>query len=46
MTTDSVFLLFKKTDFNTILACFGGGRGPIKFCCQNKGHNFIDADLL
>ena len=21
MTTDSVFILFKKTDFNTILAC-------------------------
>ena len=24
MTTDSVFILFKKTDFNTILACFKG----------------------
>ena len=24
MTTDSVFILFKKTDFNTILACLGG----------------------
>ena len=23
MTTDSVFILFKKTDFNTILACLG-----------------------
>ena len=22
---DSVFILFKKTDFNTILACFGQG---------------------
>ena len=32
MTTDIVFILFKKTDFNTILAvqgvkCIGGGRG-------------------
>ena len=26
MTTDSVFILFKKTDFNTILACLGGTR--------------------
>ena len=24
MTTNSVFNLFKKTDFNTILACLGG----------------------
>ena len=24
MTTDSVFILFKKTDFNTILAYLGG----------------------
>ena len=24
MTTDSVFILFKKTDFNTILDCLGG----------------------
>ena len=24
MTTDSVFILFKQTDFNTILACLGG----------------------
>ena len=23
MATDSVFILFKKTDFNTILACLG-----------------------
>ena len=23
MTTDSVFILFKKTDFNAILACLG-----------------------
>ena len=24
MTTDSVFILLKKIDFNTILACLGG----------------------
>ena len=24
MTTDSAFILFKKNDFNTILACLGG----------------------
>ena len=24
MTTDSVFILFKKTDYYTILACLGG----------------------
>ena len=24
MTTDSASILFKKTDFNTILACLGG----------------------
>ena len=24
MTADTVFILFKKTDFNTILACLGG----------------------
>ena len=24
MTRDSVFILFEKTDFNTILACLGG----------------------
>ena len=24
MTTDSVFIMFKQTDFNTILACLGG----------------------
>ena len=36
MTTDSVFILFKKTDFNTILACLGvrcigDGGGVITF---------------
>ena len=24
MTTDSVFILFKKADFNIIVACLGG----------------------
>ena len=41
MTTDSVFILFKKNDFNTILACLGGKvylrSGVIKFCPQNRG---------
>ena len=27
MTIDSEFILFKKTDFNTILACLGCRRG-------------------
>ena len=35
MTTDNVFILFKKTDFNTILACLGvmwiGDEGIIQF---------------
>ena len=36
MTTDSVLILFKKADFNTILVCFGvrcigGGDGGHKF---------------
>ena len=30
MTTDSVFILFKKTDFNTILACLGGKGVSVK----------------
>ena len=48
--------LFKKTDFNTILACLRGkvywwwwweGGGVVEFYCQNrKGCNFIDADFL
>ena len=32
MTTDSAFILFKKTDFNTILACLG-----VIFYCWNRG---------
>ena len=34
MTTESVFILFKKTDFNITLACLGArciGDGVIKF---------------
>ena len=50
MTTDSVFILFKKTDFNTILACgvsvVGPWRGVIKFVPKIEGHNFIDSDFL
>ena len=41
MITDSVFILFKKTDFNTILACIRvrciSDGGVIKFCCRNGG---------
>ena len=41
MTTDSVFILFKKTDFNTILACLGvrciGDQGVIKFVAKIGG---------
>ena len=35
MTTDSVFILFKKTDFNTILACLGVR------CVGGGGHNIF-----
>ena len=38
---DSVFILFKETDFNTVLACLGGKVyqwwGVINFCCRNRG---------
>ena len=41
MTKDNVFILFIKTDFNTILACLGGkvyrDGGVINFCCRNRG---------
>ena len=42
MTTDSVFILFKDIDFNTIFARLGGKvyrwwRGSLNFCCRNKG---------
>ena len=49
MTTDSVFILLKKTDFNTILACLGGkvmGRGHKIFVAKIGGRSFIDADFL
>ena len=51
MTIYSVFILFKKTDFNTILACLGGKVyrwwGFIKFFVAKMGdRNFIDADFL
>ena len=51
MTMDSVFILFKKTDFNTVLACLGGKVyrwwGVIIFFYHNGGgHNFIDANFL
>ena len=43
MTTDSVFVLFKKTDFNTILACKGvrcvGDGGGVKNKTQTKQTN-------
>ena len=51
MTIDSVFILFEKTDFNTILACLGGkvyrDGGFIKFfVVEIGGRSFIDADFL
>ena len=53
MTTDNVFILFKKTDFNTILSCLGvrcidGGEVTIFFGGGEgeEGCNFIDAELF
>ena len=48
MTTESVFILFKKTDFNTILACLGGKVyrwwvGHKIFVAKIGGRSFIDA---
>ena len=40
MTTDSVFILFKKTDFNTILACLGG-----KVYIGEGGHKIFVAKI-
>ena len=38
---DSVFIPFKKTNFNTTLACSGerciGSAGSLIFCCLNSG---------
>ena len=50
MTTDSVFILFKKTDFNTFLACLGGKLyqwwgGHKIFLAKKGGCNFIDANF-
>ena len=41
MTTDSMFILFKKADFNAILACLGGKVYRLwGFCCRNRGSQF------
>ena len=40
MTTDSVFILFKKTDFNTILACLWG-----KVYQSWGGHKILVAEI-
>ena len=39
MTTDSVFILFTKTDFNTILACLGVR------CIGDGGHKMFVAKI-
>ena len=51
MTTDSMFILFKKTDFNTVKACLGGE--VYRWLCGHKisvpeigGHNSTDANFL
>ena len=54
MSTDSVFILFKKADFNTILARLWGKSvlamlvemESQKFVAERGGHNFTDADHL
>ena len=55
-TADNVFILLKKTDFNTILACLWGivsvvvvvvvvGGVVVDHCRPNRGgRNFIDID--
>ena len=51
MTTYRMFILFKKTDFNTTLACLGGkvhrswGGHKIFVAEIGGGRNFIDADF-
>ena len=50
MTTDSVSILLKKNDFNTILACLGGTMyrwwGSHKlFFAEIGGRSFIDANF-
>ena len=39
MTTDSVFILFKRTDFNTILVCLGVR------CIGDGGYKFFVAEM-
>ena len=51
MTTESVFILFKKTNFNTILACLGGKvyrwwGGRRIFVAEIGGRKFIDANFF
>ena len=51
MTTDSVFILFKKTDFNTILACLGDKvyrwwGGHKIFVAEMGGSQFYQRRLL
>ena len=51
MTIESEFILFNKTDFNTILACLGGKvyrwRGSHKiFAAEIGGRNYIDVDFF
>ena len=49
MTTDGVFILFKKTDFNTIIAwlgCISDGGHKIFVAKIGGGQSFIDADFL
>ena len=53
MTIDDVFTLFKKPDFNTILACLGGNvyqwwrGGHNSFAAWNggRGRSFIDVNF-
>ena len=51
MTTDSVFILFKKTGFNRILACLEGRvyGGGVEFLSKKSKIGvlqFIDIDFL
>ena len=48
MTKDSVFILFRKTNFNTILTCVRciGDEGHKIFVAEIGGRNFINADFL
>ena len=50
MTTDSVFILFKKIDFNTTLACLGvtvmGGHRIFVAEMGGGGQSIIDVNFL